>query len=101
MQKKLASRPVCDNKIIYTLLRCQQITWAIINNGHNYFSTRFHPNNALNGKRRKPYPKLLAGDLILDIHLEKPIIRGNHPREWGCQVLVQRTHTLCTPTHHW
>ena len=44
---------------------CRNITWAIINNGHQYFSQRLHPDNVK--KRIIPFPFSRLGEHVTDV----------------------------------
>ena len=76
VQETLNSNTVWQNKHVFTLLHCRQIMWAIIDDGRNFFSKRYHPKNFV-GLSAPPMCFSLLWDLICDIQQGKLVLQGN------------------------
>ena len=67
----------------FTPLLCRQITWAIIDDGREYFSQHMLP-----GRFDVPvgapiqYPQSSLEELIRPIRTQSPILRANFPAQW-------------------
>ena len=82
VRETLQSNAVWQKKKVFTPLWCREITWAIINDGQNFFSRCLLPNDF---KWRTPpkIPVSLLGDLIGDLHFGRLVVQGNFPPEWA------------------
>ena len=59
---------------------CRAVAWAIIDDGHQFFSQRLHPNDF--NKRRIPFPTSLLDDVISDITYGRSPFRISFPERW-------------------
>jgi len=78
--KILDSKIVQERCLFFCPLLCRKIQWAILTDGHEFFSTHLSPDNFKNGP--PPYPESSINAIHNIIKFQIPIGRGNLPEKW-------------------
>jgi len=73
----------CEDWANFTPLLCRQITWAIIDDGREYFSQTMLPERfSVPPGTPIRYPRSSLEELIRPIKTQAPILRANFPTQW-------------------
>jgi hypothetical protein len=79
----LDSDRACEDWANFTPLLCRQITWAIIDDGREYFSQTMLPERfQVPPGTHIRYPCSSLEELIRPIRTQSPILRANFPTQW-------------------